>query len=106
MAKNKEDVKYGTAQAKLSPEETLRVGYISGTPLEEGMISRSERVDLFSSAHNISKANSDDAGRDSSTQPQLHSNGGGDGKDPKDEDARSSTATTAAASGSATAPAC
>ncbi|XP_043688444.1 SEED MATURATION PROTEIN 1 [Telopea speciosissima] len=73
MAKSKEDVKYGTAQAKLSPEETLRVAYNSGTPIEGGMIARSEKVDLFSSAHNISEANSSDSGRDSSsTQQHLH----------------------------------
>ncbi|XP_042503877.1 SEED MATURATION PROTEIN 1 [Macadamia integrifolia] len=81
MAESKEDVKYGTAQAKLSPEETLRVAYKSGTPLEGGMISRSEPVDLFSGAHNISEANSGESGRDSSTKQQLHHTGGGDEKD-------------------------
>lgn len=53
MAKSKEDIKYGTAQAKLAVDETLRVAYKHGTPLEGGHIAESERVDLFSSAHNI-----------------------------------------------------
>ncbi|KAL7591615.1 SEED MATURATION PROTEIN 1 [Lactuca sativa] len=53
MAKSKDDIKYGTAQAKLSEDETLRVAYKSGTPLEGGKIADSEPVDLFSAAHNI-----------------------------------------------------
>ncbi|PIM97371.1 hypothetical protein CDL12_30159 [Handroanthus impetiginosus] len=54
MAMSKDDVKYGTAQAKLSEDEALRVRYKAGTPLEGGKIADSEPVDLFSSAHNIS----------------------------------------------------
>ncbi|XP_052208228.1 SEED MATURATION PROTEIN 1 [Diospyros lotus] len=54
MAKSKDDIKYGTAQAKLSEDETLRVAYKAGTPLEAGKIAESEPVDFFSSAHNIS----------------------------------------------------
>ncbi|XP_059669712.1 uncharacterized protein LOC132314966 [Cornus florida] len=52
MAKSKDDVKYGTAQAKLSEDESLRVRYKAGTPLEGGKIVDSEPVDLFSSARN------------------------------------------------------
>ncbi|KAF8024469.1 hypothetical protein BT93_F1599 [Corymbia citriodora subsp. variegata] len=55
MAKRKEDIKYGTAQAKLAPDETVRVAYKHGTPLEGGHIAESERVDLFASARNISQ---------------------------------------------------
>lgn len=54
MARSKDDIKYGTAQAKLSEDESLRVAYKSGTPLEAGKIADSEPVDLFSAAHNIS----------------------------------------------------
>ncbi|KAK7324383.1 hypothetical protein VNO77_27918 [Canavalia gladiata] len=57
MAKSKDDITYGTAQAKLSEDEALRVAYKHGTPLEAGKIADSEPVDLFSSAHNISKSN-------------------------------------------------
>ncbi|KAK9057119.1 hypothetical protein SSX86_024486 [Deinandra increscens subsp. villosa] len=53
MAKSKDDIKYGAAQAKLSEDESLRVAYKSGTPLEGGKIADSEPVDLFSAAHNI-----------------------------------------------------
>ncbi|KAK9278625.1 hypothetical protein L1049_028198 [Liquidambar formosana] len=55
MAKSKDDIKYGTAQAKLNEHEALRVRYKAGTPLEGGKIAESEPVDLFSSAHNISQ---------------------------------------------------
>lgn len=53
MAKSKEDIKYGTAQAKQNEEEALRVRYKAGTPLEGGRIAESETVDLFSAARNI-----------------------------------------------------
>ncbi|GAU39347.1 hypothetical protein TSUD_56730 [Trifolium subterraneum] len=56
MAKSKDDIKYGTAQARLSEDEAVRVLYKHGTPLEGGKISDSEQVDLFSSANNISKS--------------------------------------------------
>lgn len=55
MAQSKDDIKYGTAQAKLSEDESLRVGYKAGTPLEAGKIADSEPVDLFASARNIDK---------------------------------------------------
>lgn len=55
MAKSKEDIKYATAQAKLSEDEALRVGYKAGTPLESGKIADSEPVHLFSAAENISR---------------------------------------------------
>ncbi|KAL8046177.1 hypothetical protein ABFX02_08G161300 [Erythranthe guttata] len=54
MAKSKEDIKYGTAQAKLSEDEVLRVRYKAGTPLEGGKIADSDPVDLFAGAHNLS----------------------------------------------------
>lgn len=53
MAKSKDDIRYGTAQAKVNEEEALRVGYKTGTPLEGGKIAETETVDLFSSARNI-----------------------------------------------------
>lgn len=55
MAKSKEDIKYGTAQAKLSEDEALRVAYKADTPLESGKIADSEPVHLFSAAENISR---------------------------------------------------
>ncbi|KAL0407075.1 UNVERIFIED_CONTAM: hypothetical protein Slati_4021400 [Sesamum latifolium] len=55
MAQSKEDVKYGTAQAKVSEDEAVRVRYKAGTPLEGGKIADSEAVDLFSGARNISR---------------------------------------------------
>ncbi|KAL7186875.1 hypothetical protein ACSBR2_028564 [Camellia fascicularis] len=67
MAKSRDDIKYGTAQAKLSENEALPVRYKSGTPLEEGKIADSETGDLFSPAHNISDQN-----HNISDQSQLH----------------------------------
>ncbi|KAI3466345.1 hypothetical protein Pfo_023008 [Paulownia fortunei] len=55
MATSKDDKKYATALAKLSEDEAMRVAYKAGTPLEGGKIADSEPVDLFSSAHNISR---------------------------------------------------
>ncbi|XP_024015488.1 uncharacterized protein LOC18025068 [Eutrema salsugineum] len=55
MAKNKDDIKYATAQAKLSEDEPIRVSYKHGTPLEGGKIVESEPVELFSSAQCIEK---------------------------------------------------
>ncbi|XP_022737256.1 probable serine/threonine-protein kinase DDB_G0291918 [Durio zibethinus] len=52
--KSKEDMKHAKAKAKLSEEESLRVGYKHGTPLEGGKIADSSPADIFSSAHNIS----------------------------------------------------
>ncbi|KAK9138803.1 hypothetical protein Sjap_009397 [Stephania japonica] len=57
MAKSKEDIKYGAAQAKLSEDESLRLGYIGGTPIEAGKITDSEPVDLFTSAHRVAESN-------------------------------------------------
>ncbi|XP_057772379.1 SEED MATURATION PROTEIN 1 [Salvia miltiorrhiza] len=54
MAQSKDDIKYGTAQAKVSPDESLRVAYTGGTPLEAGKIADSEFVDLFPGARKIS----------------------------------------------------
>ncbi|PIA52231.1 hypothetical protein AQUCO_01000242v1 [Aquilegia coerulea] len=88
MAKSKEDIKYGTAQAKLSEDETLRVAYEHGTPIEAGKIADSEPVDLLATAHNISKAKSSDD--HSSNQAQLNRSGGdhkeGDGGGGHDDD--------------------
>ncbi|KAH7528090.1 SEED MATURATION PROTEIN 1 [Ziziphus jujuba] len=76
MAKSKDDIKYGTAQARLSEDEAVRVAYKHGTPLEGGKVADSEPVDLFSSAHSISKASThqQDQPADSSTtnQSQQH----------------------------------
>jgi len=36
MAKSKEDITYGTSQARLSEDESVRVAYVHGTPLEGG----------------------------------------------------------------------
>ncbi|KAL8135455.1 hypothetical protein AgCh_010195 [Apium graveolens] len=55
MAKSKEDIKYATAQAKLSEDEAIRVVYKAGTPLESGKIADSEPVHLFSAAENLSR---------------------------------------------------
>ncbi|CAA7396798.1 unnamed protein product [Spirodela intermedia] len=64
MAHSKEEVTYGAAQAKISEDESLRVAYKHGTPLEGGKIAESEPVSLFSSAPGISPA-------DPSPQPPL-----------------------------------
>ncbi|KAK3227257.1 hypothetical protein Dsin_007119 [Dipteronia sinensis] len=70
MAKSKDDTKYGTAQAKLSADEMLRVKYEHGTPLEAGKIADSRPVDLFSAAHNISSDQSSVRPPQSQSQPQ------------------------------------
>ncbi|KAE9592834.1 hypothetical protein Lal_00029401 [Lupinus albus] len=70
MAKSKDDITYGTSQARLTEDEAVRVVYKHGTPLEGGKIADSEPVDMFSSAHNISKSSQ---AKDSNTdQSQLH----------------------------------
>ncbi|PHT44308.1 hypothetical protein CQW23_18333 [Capsicum baccatum] len=55
MAKSKDDVSFGigTAQARLSEDDALRIRYKAGTPLEGGKIADSQPVDLFPSAHSI-----------------------------------------------------
>ncbi|KAK7272683.1 hypothetical protein RJT34_29435 [Clitoria ternatea] len=77
MAKSKDDIKYGTAQARVSEDEALRVAYKHGTPLEAGKIAESEPVDLFSSAHNIPKT------AQTNNQPQLQ-HGSQEGPSPTD----------------------
>ncbi|CAN0897881.1 SEED MATURATION PROTEIN 1 [Linum grandiflorum] len=59
-AKEKSEIKYATAQAKLSEDEALRIRYKHGTPLEGGKIADSEPVDLFSGASNVQAANKHD----------------------------------------------
>ncbi|KAK2368709.1 SEED MATURATION PROTEIN [Trifolium repens] len=71
MAKSKDDIKYGTSQARLSEDEAVRVFYKHGTPLEGGKISDSEQVDLFSSAQNISKSDQQQQQIVDSNQSQL-----------------------------------
>ncbi|CAB4307465.1 unnamed protein product [Prunus armeniaca] len=56
MANSKDDIMYGTSQARLNEDEAVRVAYKHGTPLEGGKIADSEPVGLFSSAHIIPKA--------------------------------------------------
>ncbi|KAJ8542762.1 hypothetical protein K7X08_005285 [Anisodus acutangulus] len=53
MAKSKDDITHGTAQARLYEDDVLRIRYKAGTPLEGGKIADSQPVDLFSSACNI-----------------------------------------------------
>ncbi|RYR68225.1 hypothetical protein Ahy_A03g014705 isoform A [Arachis hypogaea] len=60
MAQSKDDITYGTAQARVSDDEALRVAYKHGTPLEAGKIAESEPIDLFQSAHNICKSSATD----------------------------------------------
>ncbi|CAH9076257.1 unnamed protein product [Cuscuta europaea] len=55
MAKSKDDITYGTAQARLSEDDAVRVSYKGGVPLEGGKIADSEPIELFSSAYNIQK---------------------------------------------------
>ncbi|KAK8710459.1 hypothetical protein V6N13_145782 [Hibiscus sabdariffa] len=59
MAERKEDIKHARAQAKLSEDESLRVAYKHGTPLEAGKIAESSPVDLFSAAHRIPQSDPD-----------------------------------------------
>lgn len=69
MAKSKDDIKYATAQAKLSEDEALRVSYKAGTPLEGGKIADSEPVDLFSSARHIAKQQAQEEGKNADSEP-------------------------------------
>ncbi|OAY84673.1 uncharacterized protein LOC109711025 [Ananas comosus] len=64
MAQSKEDIKYGAAQAKVSEDESLRVAYKHGTPLEGGKIAESKPVDLFADAGRIDSANRGGGDRD------------------------------------------
>jgi len=70
MAKNKDDIRYATAQAKLSEDEAIRVSYKHGTPLEGGKIAESEPVELFSSAQRIEKGKEQSAASGDQTQIQ------------------------------------
>lgn len=58
MATSKEDIKHGTAQARLTEDDELRTGYFNGTPLEGGKIADSDRVDLFAQARQVGDASS------------------------------------------------
>lgn len=71
MAKNKDDIEYATAQAKLSEDEPIRVRYKHGTPLEGGKIAESEPVDLFSSAQDIEKGKDQSASAATGDQTQM-----------------------------------
>ncbi|MQM01541.1 hypothetical protein Taro_034298 [Colocasia esculenta] len=64
MAHGKDDdITYGAAQAKVSEDESVRVAYKHGTPLEGGKIAESDPVQLFSGAAERM------SGTDTSTQP-------------------------------------
>lgn len=70
MAKSKDDIKYGSSQARLSEDEAVRVAYKHGTPLEGGKIAESETIDVFSSAHNVAKGQNTDFSENQSHQKQ------------------------------------
>jgi hypothetical protein len=53
MATSKEDIKHGTAQARLAEDDMVRTGYFNGTPLEGGKIADSDPVDLFAGARQV-----------------------------------------------------
>ncbi|PHT52645.1 hypothetical protein CQW23_07107 [Capsicum baccatum] len=53
MAKIKYDISYGKAQERLSEDDSLRIRYKEGTPLEGVKIIDSQPMDLFPSSHNI-----------------------------------------------------
>nr|ABB72388.1 seed maturation protein [Glycine latifolia] len=71
MAKSKEDITYGTSQARLSEDEAVRAAYVHGTPLEGGKIADSQPVDLFSSAHNMPKSGQTTTDSNTSDQSQM-----------------------------------
>ncbi|EMS66610.1 hypothetical protein TRIUR3_06375 [Triticum urartu] len=56
MATSKEDIKHGTAQARLTVDDELRTGYFNGSPLEGGKIADSDPVDLFAQARHVADA--------------------------------------------------
>ncbi|KAG4118235.1 hypothetical protein ERO13_D11G002200v2 [Gossypium hirsutum] len=58
MAQSTDDIKHATTQAKQSEDESLRVAYKHGTPLEAGKIADSSPVDLFSSAQRVQNSSS------------------------------------------------
>ncbi|KAG7981736.1 hypothetical protein I3843_04G012000 [Carya illinoinensis] len=69
MAKSKDDIKYGTAQARVNEHQAVRVSYKHGTPLEGGKIADSEPVDFFPSSRTITKVAPPNQGA-STNQPQ------------------------------------
>lgn len=73
MAQSKDDITFGTAQARISEDDALRIRYKAGTPLEGGKIADSEPVDLFSSAHNIERARQHQVETGSAAKPQTQS---------------------------------
>ncbi|XP_047050806.1 SEED MATURATION PROTEIN 1 [Lolium rigidum] len=58
MATSKEEIKHGTAQARLTEDDMVRTGYVNGTPLEGGKIADSDPVDLFAGARHVGDASS------------------------------------------------
>ncbi|KAK7334969.1 hypothetical protein VNO80_26738 [Phaseolus coccineus] len=75
MAKSKDDIKYGTAQARVSEDEAVRVAYVNGTPLEGGKISDSQPVDMYANARNIAKSDTAAAAaKDSNTDNNNNNN--------------------------------
>ncbi|XP_061344622.1 SEED MATURATION PROTEIN 1-like [Gastrolobium bilobum] len=71
MAKSKDDITYATSQARLLEDEAVRVAYKHGTPLEGGKIAESEPVDMFQSAHIVSKGDQiDDSNNNDQSQLQ------------------------------------
>ncbi|KAI3985555.1 hypothetical protein MKX01_026025 [Papaver californicum] len=75
MATSKDDIKYGTAQARHSVDTTTREAYIAGQPIEGGKIADSEPVDLLSAAHRIAdskKQHPESAPQDSSTNTNTN----------------------------------
>ncbi|KAI9116448.1 hypothetical protein K1719_012615 [Acacia pycnantha] len=77
MAKSKDDIKPATLQARHSEDEPVRVAYKHGTPLEAGKIADSDTIEVFSSAHNVSKARGGSDHNNSQLQRR---------KDPSDDD--------------------
>ncbi|XVF50420.1 hypothetical protein PTKIN_Ptkin04bG0098400 [Pterospermum kingtungense] len=88
MAKSKDDMKFATAQAKQSEDESLRVAYKHGTPLEGGKIAESSPVDLFSGAHHITSTSQSQSNRPAAAGPDET------GKTPINADSNSNDNTT------------
>ncbi|MCL7039282.1 hypothetical protein MKW94_020014 [Papaver nudicaule] len=64
----RDELKYGTAQARLSIDTTTREAYVSGEPIEGGKIADSEPVDFLSAAHRIADSKQQQPGSHQSTQ--------------------------------------
>ncbi|VFQ97882.1 unnamed protein product [Cuscuta campestris] len=88
MSKNKRDIKYATAQARLSEDDAVRVGYIGGQPLEGGKIADSQPVELFSSAHNVEKQCRRESGEDGRRPEALPSSDNKGGHQADDDQER------------------